>query len=224
MKKDGYQVVTDRIIGLLEQGTIPWQKPWNGGEMAPRNLVSQREYRGVNVFLLHAMMYESPFWLTFHQAKELGGHVREGEKAYPVVFWKCLDVEDKGEPTGKKTVPFLRYYSVFNVAQCEGIPHDKIPAQNGNQTRQSPIYAAEKILEQMPKRPEIRNGGARACYWPNFDRVDMQGYIRMENRSEWAEAGDEDRIVANAIRSRTRNVRESIAKAQARAAEKARLN
>jgi hypothetical protein len=56
------------------------------------------------------------------------------------------------------------------------------------------------------------------------DRVDAQGYMRMENRSEWAEAGDEDRIVANAIRSRTRNVREAIAKAQARAAEKARLN
>jgi len=56
------------------------------------------------------------------------------------------------------------------------------------------------------------------------DRIDARGYIRMENRSEWAEAGDEDRIVANAVRSRTRSVREAIAKAQARAVEKARLN
>jgi hypothetical protein len=56
------------------------------------------------------------------------------------------------------------------------------------------------------------------------DRSSMEGYIRMENRSEWAEAGDEDRIVANAVRSRTRSVRESILKAQQRAAEKARLN
>jgi hypothetical protein len=57
-----------------------------------------------------------------------------------------------------------------------------------------------------------------------MDRVDSTGYMRMENRSEWAEAGDEDRIVANAIRSRTRSVRESIAKAQARAKEKAGLS
>ncbi|MCL4179164.1 MAG: hypothetical protein KJ072_15660 [Verrucomicrobia bacterium] len=56
------------------------------------------------------------------------------------------------------------------------------------------------------------------------DRSDLQGYIRMENRSEWAEAGDEDRIVANAVRSRSRSIRESILKAQERAAQKARLN
>jgi antirestriction protein ArdC len=173
MKADAYQVVTDRIIGLLEQGTIPWQKPWNGGEMAPRNLVSQREYRGVNVFLLHAMMYESPFWLTFKQAKELGGHVSQGEKACPVVFWKWLDVEDTAEPTGRKTVPFLRYFSVFNVGQCEGIPQDKIPALDGFKRDHSPISEAEQIVSNMLKRPEIRNGGARACYLPSLDRVDM---------------------------------------------------
>ena len=60
MKADAYQVITDRIIGLLQQGVIPWQKPWQTGQHMPRNLISKREYRGVNVFLLHAMMYESP--------------------------------------------------------------------------------------------------------------------------------------------------------------------
>src|SRR5882672_11856655 len=80
MKADAYQVITDRIVGLLEQGVVPWQKPWQGGEMMPKNLVSKRDYRGVNVFLLHAMMYESPYWLTYNQAKELGGHVRKGER------------------------------------------------------------------------------------------------------------------------------------------------
>ena len=127
MSGDVYQVVTDRIIALLEKGVVPWQKPWRGGEQMPRNLVSGHEYRGVNVFLLHAMMYQSPFWLTFHQAKELGGHVKKGERACPVVFWKRLEVSAPDEPDGKKTVPFLRYYSVFNVAQCEDIPADKIP-------------------------------------------------------------------------------------------------
>jgi len=128
MKADAYQVITDRIVGLLEQGVVPWQKPWQGGEMMPKNLVSKRDYRGVNVFLLHAMMYESPYWLTYNQAKELDGHVRKGERASPVVFWKRLEVSALAEPTGKKIVPFLRYYSVFNVAQCEDIAAAKIPA------------------------------------------------------------------------------------------------
>src|SRR5687768_12960260 len=125
MKDSVYQVITDRVIQLLEKGTVPWQRPWSGQEQAPRNLVSRKPYRGVNVFLLHALRYESPFWLTFKQAQELGGHVRKGEKACPVVFWKWLDVEgdqiaDNG-PAKRDRIPMLRYYSVFNVAQCDGI-------------------------------------------------------------------------------------------------------
>jgi antirestriction protein ArdC len=112
MKVDPYQVITDRMVSLLEQGTIPRQKPWNNGDLMPRNLVSQKAYRGVNVFLLHAMSYSSPHWLTFKQAQAMGGNVKQGERATPVVFWKWLDVEGKAE-----RVPFLRYYSVFNVSQ-----------------------------------------------------------------------------------------------------------
>jgi len=170
MKADAYQVITDRVVALLEQGTIPWQKPWQGGDLMPRNLISRREYRGVNVFLLHAMSYQSPFWLTFKQANELGGTVRRGEKATPVVFWKWLDVEEQGKA---QRVPFLRYYSVFNVAQCEGIPSDKIPSLNGSQRQHSPIAEAERIVSVMPKRPEIKTGLDRAFYSPSGDFVGM---------------------------------------------------
>jgi len=173
MKADAYQVITDRIAGLLEKGVVPWQKPWHSGDQMPRNLVSKREYRGVNVFLLHAMMFESPFWLTFNQAKELGGHVKKGERGSPVVFWKWLDVAAMEQPTGRKTVPFLRYYSVFNVAQCEEIPPDKIPALSGSKREHCPITEAERIVAAMPKRPEIGHGGGRACYSPSLDRVTM---------------------------------------------------
>ena len=76
MNESVYQVITDRIVSLLEQGTIPWQKPWHGGEQAPQNLISRKHYRGVNVFLLNSMHYAAPFWLTYKQAQELGGHVR----------------------------------------------------------------------------------------------------------------------------------------------------
>ena len=173
MNNDVYQVITDRIIAQLEKGVVPWQKPWQGGEQMPRNLTSGRAYRGVNVFLLHAMCYESPFWLTYKQASELGGHVKKGERACPVVFWKRLQVADKTEPTGNKAVPFLRYYSVFNVAQCEDIPPDKIPVQNGSQRQHCPITAAENIVATMPKKPEIKHGGGRACYSPGLDCVTM---------------------------------------------------
>jgi antirestriction protein ArdC len=170
MKVDPYQVITDRVITLLEQGIIPWQKSWHGGELMPRNLASGREYRGVNVFLLHAMSYASPFWLTFNQAKELGGTVRRGEKACPVVFWKWLESEEDGE---RKRVPLLRYYSVFNVCQCDGIRPDKIPPLTVTRRQHSPITEAERIVAAMPKCPEIRSGLDRAFYSPAGDFVGM---------------------------------------------------
>jgi antirestriction protein ArdC len=170
MKADAYQVITDRVITLLEQGTVPWQKPWQSGDLLPRNLISQKEYRGVNIFLLHAMSYASPFWLTFNQARELGGNVKRGEKACPVVFWKWLEAEENGQA---KRIPLLRYYSVFNVSQCEGIPGDKIPAQNGTKREHGPITEAERIVASMPKRPEVKTGLDRAFYSPAGDYVGM---------------------------------------------------
>ena len=117
-----YDVITDRILAQLEAGTVPWRKPWNGKAGMPKNLKSGKDYRGINVFLLHSLGYESPYFLTFKQAKAKGGHVSKGEKGCPVVFWKWLEVDrnDDGEPTTRR-VPMLRYYTVFNVAQCEGI-------------------------------------------------------------------------------------------------------
>jgi len=172
MNDSVYQVITDRILALLEKGVVPWHKPWNCGEQAPQNLISRKHYRGVNVFLLNSMHYAAPFWLTFKQAQELGGHVKRGEKACPVVFWKWLDKEDKA--TGdKQRIPLLRYYSVFNVAQCEDIPADKIPALGGSKREHGPIEQAERIVATMPKRPEIRHGLDRAFYSPSGDFVGM---------------------------------------------------
>jgi antirestriction protein ArdC len=182
MKVDPYQVITDRVITLLEQGIVPWQKPWHGGQTLPRNLASGREYRGVNVFLLHAMSYASPFWLTFNQAKELGGTVRRGEKACPVVFWKWLEAEEIGE---RKRIPFLRYYSVFNIAQCEGIPADKIPSLSATRREHTPIAEAERVVSAMPRRPEIKHGLDRAFYSPGGDFVGMPSPDQFRSGEEY---------------------------------------
>ena len=45
-----YEIVTESIIKQLESGVAPWRKPWRTG--MPVNLVSKKEYRGINIFLL----------------------------------------------------------------------------------------------------------------------------------------------------------------------------
>ena len=130
-----YQVVTDRIIASLKEGIIPWEKPWKASTFAggslPRNFVTGKPYRGVNVFLLWGTRFSSPFWLTFKQALELGGNVRKGEKGSQIVFYKQLrsrKVKTEDAPVTKDgskeydRAPFiLTYYTVFNVEQCEGL-------------------------------------------------------------------------------------------------------
>lgn len=163
-----YEQITERIVLMLETGTIPWRKPWKVQTGLPRNLVSKKAYRGINTFLLHAMHYESPYWLTYRQALELGGNVRKGEKSCPVVFWKQLAIED--EQTGEtEKIPLMRFYSVFNVAQCDGLKN--IPA-----TVETPLSAPSKpdeIVALMPQRPEIKHGLSKAFYSPGADTVSM---------------------------------------------------
>ncbi len=86
MASQVYNIVTDRVLSLLERGVVPWRRPWRGADVQPQNLVTRRPYRGINPFLLGCTGYASPYWLTFRQAQKLGGHVRKGEKATPVIF------------------------------------------------------------------------------------------------------------------------------------------
>lgn len=180
MKRDVYQIVTDRIVRLLESGTVPWHKPWKGGNQWPQNFVSRKVYRGINLFLLNAASYASPFWMTFKQVQSLGGRVKKGEHSFPVVFWKVFREEGEGET---KRIPFLRYYSVFNVTQCEGIPVPVIPT--GETTTFQPIEKCEQVVSAMPKRPTINHAGARACYSPSLDAVSMPEARLFESSEEY---------------------------------------
>src|SRR5262245_9773896 len=118
-----YKTITGRIIEQLEQGTIPWQKPWQGTASLPRNLLSQKAYRGINVWMLASASYSSPYWLTYRQAQEIGSYVRKGEHGSPVVFWKWSEKSEEtqdGEETDNSTrrIPLARLYTVFYVQQC----------------------------------------------------------------------------------------------------------
>jgi antirestriction protein ArdC len=177
MNIQSYERITERIVTLLEQGTVPWHKPWKVKTGLPRNLVSKKPYRGINVFLLMAMSYESPHWLTFRQAIQLGGNVKKGEKSCPVVFWKQMQVEDKesGEP---QKAPLLRLYHVFNAAQCEGLKDapEGIPM---------PVTKPAEIVAKMPQPPIVKHGMAQAFYSPTDDCVGMPEPERFESEASY---------------------------------------
>jgi antirestriction protein ArdC len=179
MQMDVYAIVTEKIINLLEQGVVPWRRPWTSAGL-PRNLVSKKPYRGINHFLLSASKYVSPFWLTIRQSNQLGGHIRKGEESTIVVFWKVEELEhdsediDSEEPDDKNQRRLLlRYYRLFNLEQCE-LPQavvDKLPKIETHQ--HEPIAACAEIIGCMPNAPEIVHAGSKAFYSPVADRVTL---------------------------------------------------
>jgi antirestriction protein ArdC len=158
-----YDIVTERIIKSLEAGVVPWRVPWVS--RAPMNFISKKPYRGVNVFLLSTARYTSPYWLSYRQAAGKGGQVRKGEKSTPVIFWKMGD--DRKVPDKKWFI--LRYYNVFNVAQCDGI---EVPTSEEVRPF-TPIEAADRILALYDKGPPVEHGGNQAAYIPARDLITM---------------------------------------------------
>lgn len=175
-----YEVVTDRIISHLEQGTVPWRADWVRSASVPVSLATGKPYRGINRFLLpliaHAAGYAAPFWLTFKQVTERGGKVRKGEKGSPCFFWKVydqadIDHADVGADDDKKRF-VARYYTVFNVEQCDGIDYPKPALPDPATSGATPIEAAEQIVSGF-HGPTIMTKGQRPCYLPASDTVEM---------------------------------------------------
>lgn len=171
-----YEMITDKILAQLDKGVIPWHKPWNSASGAHKNLVSGKPYRGINPFLLTITAlsngYASPYWVTYKQAKTKGGQVRKGECGTQVVFWNIKEKEvenDDGEKEVKKTF-ILRYYTVFNIEQCDGLEEPKVDGQEEVEVPE-PIDVCEAIVANMPNAPVIQFGGNRACYIPAKDEI-----------------------------------------------------
>lgn len=191
-RRDVYAIVTDRIVNLLETGVVPWRQPW-ASVGVPKNLASGKPYRGVNVFLLSSASYSSPYWLTYKQAQERGGHVRKGERGFPVVYWHWFDRGDGDAPDAddvstdrsdslttrngrfKSARCMVRYYTVFNATQCDGVEFPSV----GLREVFDPIPECERIADGMPNRPRIESGGDRAFYAPATD------YVRMPERFQF---------------------------------------
>lgn len=188
MSFDLYQNITDQIITMLDRGVVPWRSPILGRQSAghPHNLESKKPYRGVNVFLLAftawAKGYGSSYWLTFNQARERGGSVKKGEKSSMVVFWKQYEIieAETGEP---KKLPVLRYYSVFNAEQCDGVAVPDAPKYEP--LNFWPIAAAEAIVTGYTDRPGIEHSGGQAFYRASTDTVRLPEPQRFASCEEY---------------------------------------
>jgi antirestriction protein ArdC len=169
VKRDIYQAITDRFIEQLKRETVPWQKPW----LSVQNIVSRKPYRGINALLLGLTNYRSPFWLTFKQALDLGGHVKKAEKSTPVIYYKLFEKQDEAgnvvvrEDGNPYRIPFVRWSNVFNLDQTKGITP---PAIAATQSVTQPHEKAAAIVENSKLCP-IHHAGFAAYYSEKDDVI-----------------------------------------------------
>lgn len=150
MKKSVYEIITERIIEQLENGVIPWQKPWSGTHSGAYNRISNKPYSLLNQMILkHGGEYA-----TFKQWSDLGGKIRKGEKSEVVTFWKIQPFEEENENGEKviKQIPLLRYYNVFHISQVDGIE----PKEQLKISDLEPIEEAEKIKTDYMNREHLK--------------------------------------------------------------------
>lgn len=192
-RENVYTRVTQTIIAQLENGVRPWHKPWNAAHAAgciTRPLRHNgKPYSGINILMLWAAAeeqgFECPIWLTFQQAKELGGNVKKGQHGSPVVYantFKKTETNDAGDEI-EQEIPFLKQYTVFNALQCEGLPaHFYAVAQAPNADIER-IPHAERFVANT--KAELRTGGNRAYYSQSTDHIQMPPLMSFETAESY---------------------------------------
>lgn len=170
MKKSVYEIITERIIEQLENGVIPWQKPWTGTHSGAYNRISNKTYSLLNQMILK----HDGEYATFKQWSDLGGKIRKGEKSEVVVFWKIQPFEEENENGEKviKQIPLLRHYNVFHISQVDGVE----PKEQLKISDLEPIEEAEKIKTDYMNREHLKifeKVTNKAFYTPTFDYIEV---------------------------------------------------
>lgn len=184
MKPDIYQTITDRFIRQLEQGTVPWQRPW----ISAQNMISCKPYQGINTLILACENRESPHWLSYKQAHDLGGTVKKGERGTPVIYWQLLERKDANgvailDASGRpERLPFIRWSNVFNLEQCENI---KAPELSKAVASTPPLERAQAIVDKSFVQIDPNSQRDMAFYLPALDRIEVPSIERFPNRSEY---------------------------------------
>ncbi len=194
MKADVYTRITSKIVADLEHGVRPWMKPWNAEHAAGRITRPLRfngqPYAGINVLMLWAAAEErgfaAPIWITYRQAKELGAHVRKGEKGELVVYANTITRTETDADTGEETeqaIPFMKGYTVFNVEQVEGLPAHYYAVAEPRIDPVERIEGAETFFAAAPA--DIRHGGNRAYYAAAADHVQMPPFVAFRDAESY---------------------------------------
>lgn len=178
-----YDKVTRRIIGELEAGRLPWVQPWGSapdgaGPGLPRNALTGRAYCGVNILILWGAVVERGYptqgWLTFRQALKAGGSVRKGERGQSVVYADRFTTEaerERARASGEeaRAIPFLKRFTVFNVAQCDGL--GDLAPEPAPLPECKVVPLAEEVI--AASGVTFRIGGDEAFYAPGYDFVQV---------------------------------------------------
>lgn len=181
MKASIYETITNQIVTAIEEGAAEFKMPWHrmGQDIfCPVNVVSGRDYRGLNVISLwmiaEAKRYQSGTWATYQQWQEKGCQVRKGEKSASVFFWKNLNEADgEQEQDGESRARFVaRGYSVFNADQVDGYTPPEIPKLSESER----IERAERFFASIPA--SVSHGGNVACFKLESDSVEMIDFAR----------------------------------------------
>jgi antirestriction protein ArdC len=177
-----YELVTNRIIEQLENNIVPWEKPWSGTLDGAFNRVSKKPYSILNQMLLK---YDGEY-ASFKQWKDLGGHIRKGEKSEIVVFWKMYPIKEKQDDGTEiiKTIPLLKYINVFHISQVDGVEPLKQKVTHDIE----PIDKAEKILNDYWNRENItieHVKGDKAFYSPMFDKIQLPLFEQFKQSEEY---------------------------------------
>jgi len=189
-----YQEVTDRIIAELEQGRVPWVQPWGhakAGLALPKNANTGRHYSGINILILWGAVIEKCFasqhWLTFRQALDLGGNVRKGERGtticYADRFTPKAEIERAAnDGDDAQAVPFLKRFTVFNAAQCDGLP-ESLHGEPEPLPEREIIPHAEVLIDATGA--DFRIGGNRAFYVPTADYIQVPPQLSFFNQIDY---------------------------------------
>lgn len=167
------KIVQEKILEMLEEGTVPWRKTWNIGQGFAKNIVSNNTYQGSNFFLLNCQGYTSPYWMTFKQAKDNGGYVKKGEKSSIVTFWTTFKKKDP--KTGEEidgSFPFMRFSRVWNLEQTENVKVPKREEDAIEKYDNDPIENCEQIIKEYKNMPTIK-WGKSPCYSLDGDYIGM---------------------------------------------------
>ena len=197
---DVYQMVTDRVLEQIEQGIIPWHKPWNAATLSEDALAISYTSRKPYSFLNQMLLGRNGEWLTFNQVKERGGNIKKGAHAGIVVFYKKIQVKKtkrvkdaEGNEFDKEvssTIPVLKHYPVFHIDDCEGIESKIKVEEKPKESKVQPIKRAEKIVKDYLKaQPLLKlhndRPSNRAYYTPMWDEITVPMLSQYKEKEEY---------------------------------------